>query len=192
MLPVSDRARQALLLAHDEARALRHSYIGTEHILLGLLRERDGFAAGVLTSLGVEYEPVRAAVVRMLGLGVEDPGDDLPSTGAATNAVERAGREAAVLGAEQDSAPSTSCSRSCTIPAVPRRGSCGNSKSTRWRSGRRSATPGPRFAALAAQPEVGKDRAEVEPLAGQLAEELLGVEALAVAPQPSQHLPGLG
>ena len=101
MLPVSDRARQALLLAHDEARALRHSYIGTEHILLGLLRERDGFAAGVLTSLGVEYEPVRAAVVRMLGLGVEDPGDDLPSTGAATNAVERAGREAAVLGAEQ-------------------------------------------------------------------------------------------
>jgi hypothetical protein len=46
--------------------------------------------------------------------------------------------------------------------------------------------------ALAAQPEVGKDRAEVEPRAGQLAEELLGVEALAVAPQLSQHLPGLG
>jgi ATP-dependent Clp protease ATP-binding subunit ClpC len=101
LLPVSDRARQALLLAHDEARALRHSYIGTEHILLGLLRERDGVAAGVLASLGVEYEPVRAAVVRMLGLGVEDPGDDLQSTGAATNAVERAGREAAALGAEQ-------------------------------------------------------------------------------------------
>jgi ATP-dependent Clp protease ATP-binding subunit ClpC len=101
LLPVSDRARQALLLAHDEARALRHSYIGTEHILLGLLREQDGVAAGVLASLGVGYEPVRAAVVRMLGLGVEDPGDDLPSTGAATNAVERAGREAAELGAEQ-------------------------------------------------------------------------------------------
>jgi ATP-dependent Clp protease ATP-binding subunit ClpC len=101
LLPVSDRARQALLLAHEEARELCHSYIGTEHILLGLLREREGVAAGVLASQGVSYEPVRAAVVRMLGLGVDDPGDDLPSTGPATAAVERAGQEASVLGAEQ-------------------------------------------------------------------------------------------
>jgi ATP-dependent Clp protease ATP-binding subunit ClpC len=101
LLPVSDRARKALLLAQDEARALCHSYIGTEHILLGLLREQDGLAARVLASLGVTYEPVRAAVVRMLGLGVDDPGGDLPSTGPATAAVERAGREASVLGAEQ-------------------------------------------------------------------------------------------
>ncbi|MGO9498513.1 MAG: Clp protease N-terminal domain-containing protein [Solirubrobacteraceae bacterium] len=101
MLPVSDRARKSLLLAQEEARALCHSYIGTEHVLLGLLREEDGLAARVLASLGVTYEPVRAAVVRMLGLGVDDPGDDLPSTGPATAAIERAGREASVLGAEQ-------------------------------------------------------------------------------------------
>ena len=101
MLPVSDCARQALLLSHEEARSLRHTYIGTEHILLGLLREQNGLAAGALASLGVGYEPVRGAVVRMLGLGVEDPGDELPSTDAATAAVERAGREAAVLGAEE-------------------------------------------------------------------------------------------
>ena len=101
MLPVSDRARQALLLARDEARELRHSYIGTEHILLGLLREPDGVAAGVLAAQGVTYEPVRAAVVRMLGLGVDDPGDDLQSTGPATAAIERAGREASELGAEE-------------------------------------------------------------------------------------------
>ena len=60
MLPVSDRARQALALAQEEARALNHSYVGTEHILLGLLREEDGIAATVLASLGVTYDRVRA------------------------------------------------------------------------------------------------------------------------------------
>jgi ATP-dependent Clp protease ATP-binding subunit ClpC len=101
LLPVSDRARHALLLAHEEARALRHSFIGTEHILLGLLREDESVAARALSSLGISYERVRAAVVRMMGLGVDDPGDEVPSTAAATAAVERAGREASVLGAKE-------------------------------------------------------------------------------------------
>ena len=101
MLPVSDRARRALALAADEARTLHHSYVGTEHLLLGLLRERDGSAATALASLDVTYERVRAAVVRMMGVGVEAATGELPLTGPAQNAVDRAQREASVLGAER-------------------------------------------------------------------------------------------
>ena len=101
MLPVSGHAREALRLAHEEARALRHSYIGTEHVLLGLLCERDGEAASALASLHVTYERVRMAVVRMMGVGVEDVPGELPFTGAASEAIDRAAREASVLGSEQ-------------------------------------------------------------------------------------------
>ena len=101
MLPVSDHAREALRLAHEEARTLRHSYVGTEHILLGLLREHDGVAGTALASLDVTHERVRTAVVRMMGLGVEDVVGELPFTGPASEAIDRAGREAAVLGSER-------------------------------------------------------------------------------------------
>jgi ATP-dependent Clp protease ATP-binding subunit ClpA len=65
----TERARQVVVLAQDEARALRHNYIGTEHILLGLLREEEGLAARVLESLDVALDEVRAQVARNVGQG---------------------------------------------------------------------------------------------------------------------------
>jgi hypothetical protein len=67
----TERARQVVVLAQDEARALKHNYIGTEHILLGLLREEEGLAARVLESLDITVERVRAQVVRIVGSGEE-------------------------------------------------------------------------------------------------------------------------
>jgi ATP-dependent Clp protease ATP-binding subunit ClpC len=101
LLPVSDQAREALRLAHEEARGLCHSYVGTEHILLGLLRERDGAAATALASLDVTHERVRMGVVRMMGRGVEDVSGELPFTAAASEAIERAAREASGVGSER-------------------------------------------------------------------------------------------
>ncbi len=67
----NERARQVLVLAQEEAHALFHTYIGTEHLLLGLLRESDGLAARALNQLGVELEGVRAAIERLIGRGKE-------------------------------------------------------------------------------------------------------------------------
>ena len=63
----TERARQVVVLAQEEARILKHNYIGTEHILLGLLREEEGLAARVLESLDITVERVRAQVVRIVG-----------------------------------------------------------------------------------------------------------------------------
>jgi ATP-dependent Clp protease ATP-binding subunit ClpC len=60
----TEQARQALVLAHEEACALKHRYIGTEHMLLGLLRQQEGLAARVLAPLGIAAEPVRAGRTR--------------------------------------------------------------------------------------------------------------------------------
>ena len=65
----TERARQVVVLAQDEARALKHNYIGTEHILLGLLREGEGVAALVLTRVGVGLDAVRDEVERIIGHG---------------------------------------------------------------------------------------------------------------------------
>src|SRR5579859_4086321 len=65
----TERARKVLSFSQEEARRLNHHYIGTEHLLLGLLRERDGGAANVLRSLGVELEAVRNAVEFIIGRG---------------------------------------------------------------------------------------------------------------------------
>src|SRR5215217_4624442 len=65
----TERARQVVVLAQEEARILKHNYIGTEHILLGLLREEEGLAARVLESLDITVERVRAQVVRIVGSG---------------------------------------------------------------------------------------------------------------------------
>jgi ATP-dependent Clp protease ATP-binding subunit ClpC len=62
-------AKKVIELAVDEARRLHHHYVGTEHLLLGLLREGDSVAAGVLESLGLNLEKVRSEVMRVLGLG---------------------------------------------------------------------------------------------------------------------------
>src|SRR5207302_2045654 len=74
------RARQVVVLAQDEARALKHNYIGTEHILLGLLREEEGLAARVLESLDITVEEVRAQVARIVGQGDEVTTGQIPFT----------------------------------------------------------------------------------------------------------------
>jgi ATP-dependent Clp protease ATP-binding subunit ClpA len=66
---LTPRAKKVIELAVDEARRLNHHYIGTEHLLLGLVREGEGIAAGVLDSLGVNYQRVRAATIRVLDVG---------------------------------------------------------------------------------------------------------------------------
>jgi ATP-dependent Clp protease ATP-binding subunit ClpA len=63
----TERARQVVVLAQEEARALRHNYIGTEHILLGLVRENEGVAARVLLDFNANAEKIRNEVIRMLG-----------------------------------------------------------------------------------------------------------------------------
>ncbi len=94
----TERARQVVVLAQDEARALKHNYIGTEHILLGLLREEEGLAARVLESLDITVERVRAQVVRIVGQGDEVTTGQIPFTPRAKKVLELALREALSLG----------------------------------------------------------------------------------------------
>jgi ATP-dependent Clp protease ATP-binding subunit ClpC len=94
----TERARQVVVLAHDEARALRHNYLGTEHILLGLLREEEGLAARMLDSFGIRWEEVQAKVVRLVGQGDEAVTGQIPFTKHATRVLELALREALSLG----------------------------------------------------------------------------------------------
>src|SRR6201998_2226430 len=86
----TERARQVVVLAQEEARTLKHNYIGTEHILLGLLREEEGLAARVLESLESTVERVRAQVVRIVGSGEEVTSGQSPCTPRAQNGPERA------------------------------------------------------------------------------------------------------
>jgi ATP-dependent Clp protease ATP-binding subunit ClpC len=94
----TERARQVVVLAQEEARALKHNYIGTEHLLLGLLREEEGVAARVLDALDVSVEEVRASVVRIVGSGEEAPQGQIPFTPRAKKVLELALREALSLG----------------------------------------------------------------------------------------------
>jgi ATP-dependent Clp protease ATP-binding subunit ClpA len=95
----TERARQVVVLSQEEARTLRHDYIGTEHILLGLLRERDGIAAQALGRVGITLEPVRARVVRIVGSGDEPvTRGQVPFTPRAKKVLELALREAVGLG----------------------------------------------------------------------------------------------
>jgi hypothetical protein len=94
----TERARQVVVLAQDEARSLKHNYIGTEHILLGLLREKEGVAARVLESFGVTLEEARARVGRIHGQGDEEVTGQIPFTPRATKTLEFAQREALSLG----------------------------------------------------------------------------------------------
>jgi ATP-dependent Clp protease ATP-binding subunit ClpC len=98
----TDRARQVVVLAQDEARGLKHDHIGTEHLLLGLLREPDGVARRVLESLGVGAEAVRDQAVRIVGEGEGEsvPVGQIPFTPRAKKVLELALREGLSLGHE--------------------------------------------------------------------------------------------
>jgi ATP-dependent Clp protease ATP-binding subunit ClpA len=94
----TERARQVVVLAQDEARLLKHNYIGTEHILLGLLREEEGLAARVLESLDITVEEVRAQIARIIGQGDEVLEGQIPFTPRAKVVLELSLREALSLG----------------------------------------------------------------------------------------------
>ncbi len=94
----TDRARRVVVLAQEEARKLSHNYIGTEHILLGLIHEGDGIAAKALESLGISLEGVRAQVEEIIGLGQQAPSGHIPFTPRAKKVLELSLREALQLG----------------------------------------------------------------------------------------------
>ena len=93
----TERARQVVVLAQDEARTLKHNYIGTEHLLLGVLREEEGIAARVLEGLGVAVEEVRAQVAGIVGIGDEAGTGQIPFTPRAKKVLELSLREALSL-----------------------------------------------------------------------------------------------
>ncbi len=94
----TDRARRVVVLAQEEARLLSHSYIGTEHILLGLIHEGEGVAAKALESLGISLEAVRNQVEEMIGQGGSSPSGHIPFTPRAKKVLELSLREALQLG----------------------------------------------------------------------------------------------
>jgi hypothetical protein len=94
----TDTARQVVVLAQDEARRLGHNYIGTEHILLGLVREGHGVAARTLESLGISLEAVRQQVEEIIGVGRQEPAGHIPFTPRAKKVLELSLREAMRLG----------------------------------------------------------------------------------------------
>jgi ATP-dependent Clp protease ATP-binding subunit ClpA len=94
----TDRARRVVVLAQEEARMLNHGYIGTEHILLGLIHEADGVAAKALESLSISLEVVRREVELIIGQGKEPPRGHIPFTPRAKKVLEFSLREALVLG----------------------------------------------------------------------------------------------
>jgi ClpA/ClpB-like protein/UvrB/UvrC motif-containing protein len=94
----TDRARRVVVLAQEEARRLDHNYIGTEHILLGLIREGEGVAAKALESLGISLDPVRQQVEEIIGRGQEAPQGHVPFTPRAKKVLELSLRESKHLG----------------------------------------------------------------------------------------------
>ena len=94
----TDRARRVVVLAQEEARLLNHNYIGTEHILLGLIHEGEGVAAKALESLGISLEAVRQQVEEIIGQGGSSPSGHIPFTPRAKKVLELSLREALQLG----------------------------------------------------------------------------------------------
>src|SRR5712672_3441907 len=94
----TDRARRVVVLAQEEARMLNHNYIGTEHILLGLIHEGEGVAAKSLESLGISLEGVRSQVEEIIGQGQQAPSGHIPFTPRAKKVLELSLREALQLG----------------------------------------------------------------------------------------------
>jgi ATP-dependent Clp protease ATP-binding subunit ClpC len=94
----TDRARRVVVLAQEEAIMLDHNYIGTEHILLGLIREGDGVAAKALGSLGMSLEAVRQQVEEIIGRGEQGPSGHIPFTPRGKTVLGLSLREAVRLG----------------------------------------------------------------------------------------------
>ena len=94
----TDRGRRVVVLAQEEARLLNHNYIGTEHILLGLIHEREGVAARALVGLGISLEAVRQQVEEVVGQGQSAPTGHIPFTPRAKKVLELSLREALNLG----------------------------------------------------------------------------------------------
>ena len=94
----TDRARRVVVLAQEEARMLNHNYIGTEHILLGLIHEGEGVAAKALESLGISLDAVRGQVEEIIGQGQQAPSGHIPFTPRAKKVLELSLREALQLG----------------------------------------------------------------------------------------------
>ena len=94
----TDRARRVVVLAQEEAKMLNHNYIGTEHILLGLIHEGEGVAAKALESLGISLDAVREQVQDIIGQGQQQPTGHIPFTPRAKKVLELSLREALQLG----------------------------------------------------------------------------------------------
>jgi len=94
----TEQARQVVVLGQEEARMLNHNYIGTEHILLGLIRERDGIADKALESLGISLDAVRQQVSEIIGQGQQEPSGHIPFTPRAKKVLELSLRESQLLG----------------------------------------------------------------------------------------------
>src|SRR3984957_11614569 len=94
----TDRARRVVVLAQEEARMLNHNYIGTEHVLLGLIHEGEGVAAKALESLGISLDAVRQRVEEIIGQGQQAPSGHIPFTPRAKKVLELSRREASQLG----------------------------------------------------------------------------------------------
>ncbi len=93
----TDRARRVVVLAKDEARKLNHNYIGTEHILLGLIQEGEGVAAKALEALDISFLAVREQVEEIIGTGAQAPTGHIPFTPSAKKVLELSMREALQL-----------------------------------------------------------------------------------------------
>ena len=96
----TDRARHVVVLAQEESRLLGHNYIGTEHLLLGLLAEREGVAARALRSLDITLDAAREQVREIIGPGAQEPRGHIPFTPRAKKILELSLREALKLGSE--------------------------------------------------------------------------------------------
>jgi Clp amino terminal domain, pathogenicity island component len=94
----SERARRVMVLAQDEARALNHDYIGTEHVLLGLIQEGDGVGAKALANLGISAPAVRAVIKETIGRGHDQPRGHIPFTPRTKTVLELSHRESTQLG----------------------------------------------------------------------------------------------
>jgi len=120
----TQRAREALSLAQEEARLLNHDFIGTEHLLLGLIREGDGVAAKALKQLGISLEPVRGKIEETMGVPSTAAGGVAPFTPRAKKVLELSLREALQLGHNYI------CSASCARARGWQRGSSSTSAPT--------------------------------------------------------------
>ena len=94
----TDRARRVVVLAQEEAKMLNHNYIGTEHLLLGLIHEGEGVAAKSLESLDISLDAVREQVQEIIGQGQQQPTGHIPFTPRAKKVLELSLREALQLG----------------------------------------------------------------------------------------------